>query len=54
MDSDDIKNTRKDLRKTAKRLIKQGKKHPDMWTKEDIWYAKMIKKQNKKVKNGND
>ncbi len=45
---------RKDLRKTAKRLIKYSKKHPDMWTKEDVWYAKMIKKQNKKEKNGNN
>ena len=45
---------RKDLRKTAKRLIKQGKKHPNMWSKEDVMYAKMIKKQNKKRKDGND
>jgi len=46
---------RKDLRKTAKRLIKIAKQNPHLWTKEDVWYAKLIKKQNKKrKKDGND
>ena len=33
-------------RKTAKRLIKLAKKHPNYYTKEDVLYAKIIKKQN--------
>tara|TARA_B100001250_G_C19111249_1_gene491194 strand:- start:259 stop:414 length:156 start_codon:yes stop_codon:yes gene_type:complete len=41
---------RKDLRKTAKRLIKVAKKHPKWYSKEDVRYAKLIKKQNKKPK----
>ena len=41
---------RKDLRKTAKRLIKQAKKNPQLWTDSDVMYAKMIKRQNKKQK----
>ena len=41
---------RKDLRKTAKRLIKTAKKHPEYYTKSDVAYAKMIKRQNKKRK----
>jgi len=47
---------RKDLRKTAKRLIKVAKKNPNLWTREDVMYAKLIKRQNKKVKtsDGND
>ena len=44
---------RKDLRKTAKRLIKVAKKNPNLWTREDVMYAKLIKKQNKKRKDGN-
>ena len=51
MDSD---AERKNLRKIAKRLIKQRKKNPNLWTREDVWYAKMIKKQNRKVKDGNN
>ena len=39
----------KDLRKTAKRLIKQAKKHPDWYTEQDVSYAKLIKKVNKKI-----
>ena len=45
---------RKDLRKTAKRLIKAAKKNPNLWTREDVMYAKLIKKQNKKRKDGNN
>ena len=33
-------------RQTAKRLIKLAKKHPEYYTKEDVLYAKIIKKQN--------
>ena len=41
---------RKDLRKTAKRLIKIAKKHPEWYTDSEVRYAKMIKRQNKKIK----
>ena len=44
---DDI---RKDLRKSAKLLIKRAKKHPGWYTPQDVYYAKLIKKQNKKLK----
>tara|TARA_B100000214_G_scaffold375105_1_gene360066 strand:+ start:1022 stop:1201 length:180 start_codon:yes stop_codon:yes gene_type:complete len=39
---------KKDLRKTAKRIIKVAKKHPEWYTKEDVQYAKLIKRANKK------
>ena len=45
---------RKDLRKTAKRLIKVAKKHPKWYSKEDVRYAKLIKKQNKNMESGGD
>ena len=32
-------------RKTAKRLIKLAKKNPNLYTREDVIYAKLIKKQ---------
>ena len=32
-------------RKTAKRLIKLAKKTPNLYTREDVLYAKLIKKQ---------
>ncbi len=35
-------------KKAAKRIIKVAKKHPNLYTKEDVLYAKMIKKQIKK------
>lgn len=35
-------------KKTCKRIIKAAKKHPDWYTKEDVMYAKMIKKAIKK------
>tara|TARA_A100001037_G_scaffold218136_1_gene195971 strand:+ start:1210 stop:1428 length:219 start_codon:yes stop_codon:yes gene_type:complete len=41
---------RKDFRKTAKRLIKVAKKHPNWYTREDVQYAKLIKRVNKKKK----
>jgi len=39
---------RKDTRKTAKRIIKLAKKHPTWYTREDVSYAKLIRK---KLKN---
>ena len=39
---------RKDKRKTAKRIIKLAKKHPEWYTKEDVKYAKLIRKRLKK------
>ena len=32
-------------RKTAKRLIKLAKKNPNLYIREDVLYAKLIKKQ---------
>ena len=40
---------RKSNRKAAKKLIKMAKKHPEWYSKQDISYAKMIKKQTKKT-----
>ena len=34
-----------ETRKTAKRLIKLAKKNPNLYTREDVLYAKLIKKQ---------
>ena len=39
---------RKDKRKTAKKIIKLAKKHPEWYTKEDVKYAKYIRKKLKK------
>ena len=39
---------RKDTRKTAKKLIKVAKKHPEWYTKEEVKYAKYIRKSLKK------
>ena len=33
------------IRKSAKRLIKLAKKNPNLYTREDVLYAKLIKKQ---------
>tara|TARA_B100000945_G_scaffold239420_1_gene195530 strand:- start:136 stop:282 length:147 start_codon:yes stop_codon:yes gene_type:complete len=40
-------------RKTAKRLIKVAKQFPALYSREDVLYAKLIKKANKKSKNEN-
>ena len=40
-------------RKTAKRFIKVAKSNPTLYTREDVLYAKLIKKANKKPKNEN-
>ena len=39
---------RKDKRKTAKKIIKLAKKHPTWYTKEEVKYAKYIRKSLKK------
>ena len=36
------------VRKTAKRLIKLAKKNPNLYTREDVIYAKLIKKQDER------
>ena len=35
---------RKDKRKTAKKIIKLAKQHPTWYTREDVSYAKLIRK----------
>ena len=35
-------------RQTAKRLIKLAKKNPKLYSKEDVLYAKLIKKQDER------
>ena len=39
---------RKDTRKTAKRIIKLAKKHPEWYTDHEVQYAKLIRKSLKK------
>ena len=34
-------------KKAAKKLIKLAKEHPDWYTKQEAWYAKMIKNESK-------
>ena len=41
-------------KKAAKRIIKIAKKHPDLYSREDVLYAKMIKRKLKKEKKEND
>ena len=36
--------------KAAKRLITLAKEHPDWYSKKDVFYAKQVKKQHKKLK----
>ena len=31
-------------KQAAKKIIKQAKKHPDWYTEQDVYYAKMMKK----------
>ena len=40
----------KETRQAAKKLIKLAKEHPDWYSKKDVFYAKMIKKQLKRDK----
>ncbi len=37
-------------KKAAKRIIKIAKKHPELYTREDVLYAKMVKKRIKREK----
>ena len=37
-------------KKAAKKLIKRAKLHPDWYTKQEAWYAKMIKNESKNDK----
>ena len=37
-------------KKAAKKLLKLAKKHPDWYSKKDVFYAKMIKKRIKREK----
>ena len=39
-------------KKAAKKLIKLAKEHPDWYTKQEAWYAKMIKNESK-ISNSN-
>ena len=39
---------RKDTRKTAKKIIKLAKEHPKWYTKEEVRFAKLIRKSLKK------
>ena len=41
-------------KKAAKKLIKRAKQHPEWYTKQEAWYAKMIKNQyESKISNSN-
>ena len=35
-------------KKAAKKIIKRAKKHPDWYTKEEVLYAKLLKRELKK------
>ena len=37
-------------KKAAKKLIKRAKQHPEWYTKQEAWYAKMIKNESKNDK----
>ena len=39
---------RKDTRKTAKKIIKLAKKHPEWYTKDEVKYAKLVRRSLKK------
>ena len=41
-------------KKTAKKLIKLAKKHPDWYTEKDVYYAKQVKKRIKEEEKLND
>ena len=32
------------IKKAAKKLIKRAKKHPELYSDKDVYYAKMVKK----------
>ena len=33
------------IKKAAKKLIKRAKKHPELYTEKEIYYAKQVRKQ---------
>tara|TARA_B100001250_G_scaffold184506_1_gene158704 strand:- start:258 stop:407 length:150 start_codon:yes stop_codon:yes gene_type:complete len=37
-------------KKAAKKILKRAKKHPDWYTEQDVYYAKMVKKRIKQEK----
>ena len=37
-------------KKAAKKLLKRAKKHPEWYTEKDVYYAKMIRKEEKRKK----
>ena len=37
-------------KKAAKKIIKRAKKHPEWYTEQDVFYAKMVKKRIKQEK----
>ena len=37
-------------KKAANQIIKRAKKHPDWYTEQDVFYAKMVKKRIKQEK----
>ena len=41
-------------KKAAKTIIKRAKEHPDWYTKEDVKFAKMVKRRIKQEKKGKD
>ena len=38
-------------KKAAKKIINRAKKHPEWYTEQDVYYAKMVKKRIKQEKN---
>ncbi len=38
-------------KKAAKKIIKRAKKHPEWYTEQDVYYAKMVRKRIKQEKN---
>ena len=41
-------------KKAAKKIIKRAKKHPDWYTKEDVRFAKMVRRRIKESEMKND
>ena len=41
-------------KKAAKKLLKRGKKHPDWYSEQEVYYAKQVKKRIKQEEKLND
>ncbi len=41
-------------KKAAKKIIKRAKKHPEWYTEQDVYYAKMVRKRIKQEKKLHD